>query len=458
MEYISTRGGVSGLTFSEAVMMGLATDGGLLLPDSIPEVSSQLDDWQGLSYSELAAQVMAPYVDDIGETDLASLISRSYASFDHASVSPLVEVGDIHVLELFHGPTLAFKDIALQLLGNLFGHVLSGSNSKLNILGATSGDTGSAAIAGLRGKPGINTFIMFPDGRTSPVQELQMTTVLDKNVFNIAIDGSFDDCQSLMKTVFSDLQFKSRYSLGAVNSVNWARVLAQIVYYFSAWYQLQRPSTFDVAVPTGNFGNIFAGFIAKKMGLPIRKLILATNSNDILARFFNSGVYQKGSVHFSESPAMDIQIASNFERLLYYHLGEDGQQVGRFMRDFQTTGLASVPGRNGIMEYFDAGSVNDTDTLQGIKKCYQAYGYLADPHTAVGICREEQILEPGVPMVCLATAHPAKFEAAVHKAMPSIVPRHAALENLQGLETRKFRLPASDDHLRAFIAEHCPDW
>ena len=445
------------MSFSEAVMMGLASDGGLLLPDAIPQVSSQLDDWQGLPYCELAAQVMAPYVDDITRTDLADLINQSYASFDHTSVSPLVEVGHVHVLELFHGPTLAFKDIALQLLGNLFGHVLSGSRRRLNILGATSGDTGSAAIAGLRGKPGINTFIMFPDGRTSPVQELQMTTVLDKKVFNIAIDGSFDDCQRLMKTVFNDLSFKSRYHLGAVNSVNWARVLAQIVYYFSAWYQLDRPSAFDVAVPTGNFGNIFAGFIAKQMGLPIRKLVLSTNSNDILARFFNSGVYQKGPVHFSESPAMDIQIASNFERLLFYHLGEDCQQVVRFMTDFHTTGLASVPGCNGLMDFFDAGSVDDTTTLQGIKKCYQEHGYLADPHTAVGICRAEQVLEPGVPMVCLATAHPAKFESAVRKAMPSIVPRHVALENLHGLETRKFKLPASDDHLRAFIGEHCPD-
>lgn len=445
------------MSFSEAVMMGLASDGGLLLPDAIPQVSSLLDDWQGLPYCELAAQVMAPYVDDITRTDLADLINQSYASFDHTSVSPLVEVGHVHVLELFHGPTLAFKDIALQLLGNLFGHVLSGSRRRLNILGATSGDTGSAAIAGLRGKPGINTFIMFPDGRTSPVQELQMTTVLDKKVFNIAIDGSFDDCQRLMKTVFNDLSFKSRYHLGAVNSVNWARVLAQIVYYFSAWYQLDRPSAFDVAVPTGNFGNIFAGFIAKQMGLPIRKLVLSTNSNDILARFFNSGVYQKGPVHFSESPAMDIQIASNFERLLFYHLGEDCQQVVRFMTDFHTTGLASVPGCNGLMDFFDAGSVDDTTTLQGIKKCYQEHGYLADPHTAVGICRAEQVLEPGVPMVCLATAHPAKFESAVRKAMPSIVPRHVALENLHGLETRKFKLPASDDHLRAFIGEHCPD-
>ena len=436
-------------------MMGLAADGGLLIPEAIPDVSLQMADWHKLSYSEFAAKVMIPFVDDIPVSDLRGLISQSYSTFDHARVSPLVEVGNIHVLELFHGPTLAFKDIALQLLGNLFGHILSKTDSTLNILGATSGDTGSAAIAGVRGKPGINIFIMFPEGRTSPIQELQMTTVLDQNVFSIAVDGSFDDCQKLMKTVFNDLEFKSSYGLGAVNSVNWARVLAQIVYYFSAWFQLQRPAEFDVAVPTGNFGNIFAGFIAKQMGLPIRRLVLATNSNDILARYFNSGIYQKGSVHFSESPAMDIQIASNFERFLFYHLAEDSVQVNRFMEDFHTTGLAGVPGCQGIMEQFEAGSVDDIDTLQSITRCYQDNGYLADPHTAVGITLAERVIEPGVPMVCLATAHPAKFEAAVQKALPLIVPGHDSMKNLPGLETRKFRLPASVDHLKAFISEHC---
>lgn len=436
-------------------MMGLAADGGLLIPDTIPDVSSQMADWHKLSYSELAAKVMVPFVDDIPVSDLAPLIDQSYSTFDHARVSPLVKVADIHVLELFHGPTLAFKDIALQLLGNLFGHILLKTDSTLNILGATSGDTGSAAIAGVRSKPGINIFIMFPEGRTSLIQELQMTTVLDQNVFSIAVDGSFDDCQMLMKTVFNDLEFKSSYGLGAVNSVNWARVLAQIVYYFSAWFQLQRPTEFDVTVPTGNFGNIFAGFIAKQMGLPIRRLVLATNSNDILARYFNSGIYQKGRVHFSESPAMDIQIASNFERFLFYHLGEDSAQLNRFMEDFHTTGLAGVPGCQGIMEQFEAGSVDDIDTLQSITQCYQDNGYLADPHTAVGIAQAERVIESGVPMVCLATAHPAKFEAAVHKALPLIVPRHESLKNLHDLETRKFNLPASVDHLKAFISEHC---
>jgi threonine synthase len=317
VKYRSTRGGVNGLSFSEAVMMGLAADGGLLSVRTSFLKHITLADWHKLSYSELAAKVMVPFVDDIPVSDLAPLIDQSYSTFDHARVSPLVKVADIHVLELFHGPTLAFKDIALQLLGNLFGHILLKTDSTLNILGATSGDTGSAAIAGVRSKPGINIFIMFPEGRTSPIQELQMTTVLDQNVFSIAVDGSFDDCQMLMKTVFRDVSFKEDLKLGAVNSVNWARVLAQTVYYFSIYIQLGMPRAFQVAVPTGNFGNIFSAYVAKQMGLPIERLILATNQNDILHRFFETGLYRRDKVCFTSSPAMDIQVASNFERYLF---------------------------------------------------------------------------------------------------------------------------------------------
>ena len=307
MKYVSTRGGVAPVRFKDAVMMGLASDGGLVVPEAVPDVSAKLSTWSGLTYPELAFEVIRVFSDDINDEDLKRMTRESYAGFGHADVAPLREVGSLQVLELFHGPTLAFKDFALQFLGELFSHILLERGQTLNILGATSGDTGSAAIHAMRGRPGIRVLIMFPDGRTSPLQELQMTTVLDNNIFNLAVDGSFDDCQQLLKSVFNDLPFKQTFSLGAVNSVNWARVLAQVVYYFWAWYQLRCPAEFDVTVPTGNFGNIFAGYLAKKMGLPLGRLNLATNDNDILARFFRSGIYERGPVHFSLSPAMDIQ-------------------------------------------------------------------------------------------------------------------------------------------------------
>ena len=306
MKYKSTRGGVSGISFKKAVMMGLATDGGLIVPEQIPDISAVLNDWAGSSYNELAFNVMSLYIDDIEADDLKDIIQRSYETFDDEKVTPLHQLDQLSVLELYHGPTLAFKDVALQFLGNVFELILKQENTQLNILGATSGDTGSAAIAGIRGKDNIDIFIMFPEGKTSQLQELQMTSVLDPNVHNIAVEGSFDDCQTLMKAVFSDLEYKQQHNLAAVNSVNWARVLAQVVYYFSAYFQLGSPAQFDVSVPTGNFGNIFAGYIARQMGLPIRRLILATNENDILARFFNSGVYERRRVNFTHSPAMDI--------------------------------------------------------------------------------------------------------------------------------------------------------
>ena len=275
MKYVSTRGGVAPVRFKDAVMMGLASDGGLMVPEAVPDVSGKLPAWSGLTYPKLAFEVIRVFSDDISDADLKRMTEESYAGFGHADVAPLREVGSLHVLELFHGPTLAFKDFALQFLGELFSHILLERGQTLNILGATSGDTGSAAIHAMRGRPGIRVLIMFPDGRTSPLQELQMTTVLDDNIFNLAVDGSFDDCQQLLKSVFNDLPFKQAFSLGAVNSVNWARVLAQVVYYFWSWYQLRCPAEFDVTVPTGNFGNIFAGYLAKKMGLPLGRLNLA---------------------------------------------------------------------------------------------------------------------------------------------------------------------------------------
>ena len=455
MKYVSTRGGVSPVRFKDAVMMGLASDGGLMVPYAVPDVRAKLPNWARLTYPELAFEVIRVFSDDINEDVLKRMTEESYSGFGHADVAPLRGVGSLHVLELFHGPTLAFKDFALQFLGELFSHILLERRQTLNILGATSGDTGSAAIHAMRGRPGIRVLIMFPDGRTSPLQELQMTTVLDDNIFNLAVDGSFDDCQQLLKSVFNDLQFKQAFSLGAVNSVNWARVLAQVVYYFWAWYQLRCPAVFDVTVPTGNFGNIFAGYLAKKMGLPLGRLNLATNDNDILARFFRSGVYERGPVHFSLSPAMDIQVASNFERYLYFQLGGDAEGVKTFMSGFQDSQTSTLEHLHGDFDWFQAGAVTDAETVATIEKVFDQFGYLADPHTAVGIAIAEQYQRDDVPMVAVATAHPAKFVEAVEQALPHTPNHHPTLQALAGKETRRYDLDASEASLKTFIEGAC---
>ena len=455
MKYVSTRGGVAPVRFKDAVMMGLASDGGLVVPEAVPDVSAKLSTWSGLTYPELAFEVIRVFSDDINDEDLKRMTRESYAGFGHADVAPLREAGSLQVLELFHGPTLAFKDFALQFLGELFSHILLERGQTLNILGATSGDTGSAAIHAMRGRPGIRVLIMFPDGRTSPLQELQMTTVLDNNIFNLAVDGSFDDCQQLLKSVFNDLPFKQTFSLGAVNSVNWARVLAQVVYYFWAWYQLRCPAEFDVTVPTGNFGNIFAGYLAKKMGLPLGRLNLATNDNDILARFFRSGIYERGPVHFSLSPAMDIQVASNFERYLYFQLGGDAEGVKTFMSGFQDSQTSTLEHLHGDFDWFQAGAVTDAETVATIEKVFDQFGYLADPHTAVGIAIAEQYQRDDVPMVAVATAHPAKFVEAVEQALPHTPNHHPTLQALAGKDTRRYDLDASEASLKTFIEGAC---
>jgi threonine synthase len=453
MRYVSTRGGVKGLSFCDAVMMGLADDGGLLVPETIPDVSKDLPQLAGKSYVDLAAYVMGHFIDDIPETALRSIIERSYETFADPAVTPLVEVGDIHVLELFHGPTLAFKDVALQFLGNVFEYVLNKRGGRLNILGATSGDTGSAAIAGVRGKQNINIFIMFPEGRTSELQEKQMTTVLDNNVQNLAIEGSFDDCQSILKNIFSDLAFKEAYDLGAVNSVNWARILAQVVYYFSAYVQLGLPERFQVAVPTGNFGNIFAGYIARRMGLPIDTLFLGTNQNDILHRFFTTGRYERAEVYFSSSPAMDIQVASNFERYLYFEFGKADKKVEKFMRDFSNTGLAKT--NFNTINYdaaFSSGRVSDEDTVATIARIFGESKYLLDPHTAVGVEIGKLNRRPELPLVCLATAHPAKFDEVIREAIPNIEVSHATLDLIKDLPQRKTLLRGEVEGVKDFIS------
>lgn len=456
MEYISTRGGLSPVSFSDAVLMGLAPDGGLVLPARIPDVSDRLDEWSHRSYPELAEAILALYT-DVSPAVLHDLVMRSYAAFDHPEVTPLRSTGDVDLLELFHGPTLAFKDLALQWLGNLFEHLLAVRGGELNILGATSGDTGSAAIHGVRGRKGIRIFVMHPRGRVSPVQERQMTSVLDDNVFNLAVEGSFDDCQALMKRLFNDQEFKQRCALGSVNSINWARVVAQIVYYFYAGLRVRRRTGADrvqFSVPTGNFGDIFAGYLAVRMGLPVSRLVLATNENDILARFFNTGVYRVGEVSKTLSPSMDIQVASNFERYLYYRLGGDAVQLTARMNQFAATGELAIEGAAAWPETcIAAGTADTAATIATIRTFYEEHRVLLDPHTAVGVHVGRQQRLPDDPLICLATAHPAKFGAAVKQAVGQNLAHHSLLDALRDLPTRCDTLPASEEAVRRYIAE-----
>ena len=363
-------------------------------------------------------------------------------------------VGPISILELFHGPTLAFKDLALQFLGNLFSYVLGERGGELNVLTATSGDTGSAAIQGIRGRERMRVFVMHPRGRISKLQELQMTSVLDDNVHNLAIEGTFDDCQAIMKTIFGDLAFRDRHALGSANSINWARVLARMVYYAYASLKIVREtgaSGVRMAVPTGNFGNIFAGYVCARMGLPIRKLVLATNENDILSRFFNTGEYRSSRVKATISPAMDIQVASNFERYLYYRVGEDGDRVCDFMKGFSEERKFVLDLDDAPYSAIIAGASNTETTLSTIKRYHEEYGYLLDPHTAVGVYVAEQHLVDDEPMICLATAHPAKFREAIQRAVGRDIVRHPLLDSLAERETRVTVLPASVDAVKEYL-------
>ncbi len=460
MRYISTRGGIAPLPFKDAVMMGLARDGGLLLPRHLPTVdSAALVRWQGLSYQRLAQEILSLFIDDIAAPELEELIEQSYASFTHPQVTPLRHEGDFYILELFHGPTLAFKDVALQLLGNLFAHILAERSGFMNILGATSGDTGSAAIAGVRGKKGINIFILHPHGRTSPLQALQMTTVLDTNVHNIAVRGTFDDAQAIVKTIFNDLPFRDHHRLGAVNSINWARVLAQVVYYVYAYLKLRKQGhdSVDFSVPTGNFGDIFAGYVAKRL-LPagcLHTLILATNANDLLTRFVLAGDYSKGRVIPTSSPSMDIQIASNFERYLFYLHDENADAVRADMEAFSRTGRLDLSRfRARVAEDFLSHSATEEETIATIAQVYRQHGYLLDPHSAVGLRAAQVCRHASRPVVCLATAHPAKFGAAVSEAIGSEPPLPPALADLDKRESRCTLLDAKVDEVRRFVAAH----
>jgi threonine synthase len=441
IRYISTRGEQEPLSFKDAVMTGLARDGGLLIPDRIPNVADKLEDWKDLDYPDLAFGIIRLFTDDIPETRLRELISAAYSTFTHPEVAPLRKVGDRFILELFHGPTLAFKDIALQFLGRLFEEILEERNGRLNILAATSGDTGSAAICGVRGQERIHIFVMHPHERVSPLQERQMTSVLDSNVFNLAVKGSFDDCQHIMKSLFSDLPFKDAHALGTVNSVNWARVLSQIVYYFYAAFRVFEETgarQVQFSVPTGNFGDILAGWYAKQMGLPTTRLILATNENDILARFFNTGVYAKGHVVPTVNPSMDIQVASNFERWLYYKVGQDPTAVTRLMTQFAQTGRMEIPrdAKGRVDLEIVAGSSDTKHTLATIRGYHEKFAYLLDPHSAAGVFVADQYNELEEPIICLATAHPAKFADAIEDATDEDLAHHPMLDALENAPTR----------------------
>lgn len=456
MKYVSTRGKAPELSFSQVVLEGLARDGGLYLPAEIPDFSGRLETLAGLRYQDLALEIFSAYMTpDFEPAEIADLIERSYLSFKDPAITPLVPAGEHWILELFHGPTLAFKDVALQFLGNLFEALLKRSGGELNILGATSGDTGSAAIHGVRGKDRVRIFILHPKGKVSPVQEKQMTSVLDDNVFNVAIDGHFDDAQNAVKDLFGDHDFKDQYHLGAVNSINWARVMAQIVYYFFAYFRFRERTGEQEAVfsvPTGNFGDIFAGYLAKRMGLPIKKLILATNDNDILSRAFNQGDYSTKEVHATLSPSMDIQLASNFERYLYYLAGEDGAQVEAWMQGLKETGgivfdLDVIERASRDITAFKADEVAVLDVI----KRYEQNGQELDPHTAVGVSAAEQSGLKNV--ICLATAHPAKFGLAFEKAtgrQPNIPEEIQALEKA---ETRCLHSSADPAAIKQLIIE-----
>lgn len=438
MNYISTRGGGSPVDFESALLTGLGSDGGLYVPESWPQFSAaDLADMARLDYAALAFQVMAPLVGDaIPAPRLQSLIDAAYDTFDHKAVTPLVQLDRRNwLLELFHGPTLAFKDVALQLVGRLFDDALTRRNARVTILVATSGDTGSAAIHAIAGRAAADIFVLHPHGRTSDIQRLQMTTVAEPNVHNLAIEGTFDDCQALVKAMFNDVDFREKARLSGMNSINWARVMPQIVYYFHAALSLGRESRLtDFSVPTGNFGDIYAGYAAKRMGLPVGQLVIATNVNDILARTLATGRYAVDEVSQTISPSMDIQISSNFERLLFDATDQDPAAVRRYMDGLSQSGAFTLsdPALRQIRKDFAACRIDEAATRAEIAQSYHETGYLMDPHSAVGRAAARQQIQPDsdTPMVTLATAHPGKFPEAVRQATgqtPQLPDRYADL-------------------------------
>ena len=437
MRYQSTRGQVPILEFEDVLLAGLAGDGGLYVPETWPRFTkADIRAMRGLGYNDVAFRLMAPYVDGaIADAPFQAMIADAYKNFGHPAVAPLVQLDDsLWLIELFHGPTLAFKDYPLQLVGRLFDHVLGVRDQKVTIIGATSGDTGSAAIEACRDRDAIQMFIFHPKGRVSEVQRRQMTTVASPNVHNIALEGTFDDCQDMVKALFADKALAARHNFSAVNSINWARIMAQIVYYFWAALGLGAPDRrIAFAVPTGNFGNVFAAYCAKRMGLPIEKLIIGSNANDILTRYFASGQMTMREVEPTLSPSMDIQVSSNFERLIFEYYRRDGAAVAKALRRFRRTGQVNFGmGRwRSMAKLFEGYRVGDNATKSVIGEIYQSTGQLLDPHSAIGVAAARQAELPAdVAVIAMATAHPAKFPAAAEEATgvhPQLPPRLADL-------------------------------
>lgn len=461
MKYVSTRGQAEKLDFEGVTLAGLARDGGLYVPESLPKLTpDDIRAMAGQPYADVAFTVIKPFVGDVvPDTDLKRMLAETYGSgtFRHAAVAPLVQLGASDwVLELFHGPTLAFKDFALQLLGRFFDHFTTKQDRKLTILGATSGDTGSAAIEACRGRENVTIYMLHPKGRVSEVQRRQMTTVLEPNVVNVAVDGTFDDCQALVKACFNDLEFRDKVGLTAVNSINWARVMAQIVYYFTSAAALGAPDRpVSYSVPTGNFGDIYAGFVAREMGLPIEKLVIATNSNDILARTLQTGRYASGDVHATISPSMDIQVSSNFERMMFDLSGRDGTVIAGYMRDFASTGAITLSDEelSRAREIFLAEQVDDTTTKQVMANLAAESGYIADPHTAVGLKASLQLPAGWIPRITLSTAHPVKFGAAVEEATATVPALPLHMRDLYDRKERFVELANDQEALKAMVVK-----
>ncbi|MDP9838267.1 threonine synthase [Neorhizobium huautlense] len=460
MEYISTRGEAPALSFRDALMAGLARDGGLYVPREWPTFSKKdIKALRGKTYQDVAFAVISRFVgDEIAADKLKAMIDEAYATFRHPAVVPLVQTGpNDFVLELFHGTTLAFKDVAMQLLARLMDHVLAERGQRATIVGATSGDTGGAAIDAFAGRERTDVFILFPHGKVSPVQQRQMTSSGASNVYAVAVKGNFDDCQNLVKEMFNDVAFREKVGLSGVNSINWARIMAQVVYYFTSALSLGAPDRkVSFTVPTGNFGDIFAGYVAKKMGLPIERLAISTNDNDILARTLKTGRYEMKGVHATTSPSMDIQISSNFERLLFEAYGRDAGAVRNAMASLKQSGSFEIQPEalKSIRREFRAARATEKQVAATIKETLAETGYLIDPHTATAVFAAKKLAKPGVPMVTLSTAHPAKFPAAVESAC-GISP--ALPLWLADLMTREERFDLLDADLKAvegFIGKH----
>ncbi|MEO9650605.1 MAG: threonine synthase [Roseobacter sp.] len=456
MRYISTRGTAPVLNFEEAMLSGLARDGGLYVPETIPELSAdEIAAMEGQSYEEIAFTVMHPFVGDtFTDAEFRAIIERAYKGFGHAARAPLKHLDQGHfLLELFHGPTLAFKDFAMQLIGQMFQTALGRRGERVTIVGATSGDTGSAAIEAFRGLDNVDVFILYPHGRISEVQRRQMTTPQESNVHALAMDGDFDDCQARLKDMFNDFEFRDGVRLAGVNSINWGRVLAQVVYYFSAAVALGAPHRkVSFTVPTGNFGDIFAGYIAKRMGLPIDQLVVATNQNDILDRCLKGQGYHKGNTVASISPSMDIQVSSNFERALFDAYDRDGVAISQLMEELAQGGFDVSQGAIQVLQsHYSSGRASETETSATINATLKTSGELLCPHSAVGVKVANEYRTKGTPMVTLATAHPAKFPAAVKDASGIHPPLPARMGDLYDRDERVTRVPNDLDALKNHI-------